>query len=213
MSTLYLVDDHAMLRDGLRAVLESAGHQVVGEAGSLDEAFANLPGLQPEVLLLDLRLGQDSGLALLRALPALCPRTQCLILSMAQQARSVQESLRLGAKGYVLKGSPANELLMAIHSIQHGAIYLSAEVRDLAQQRVPDTDDHLALAQLSPRERQIVTLVVGGQSSSQIGQLLHLSSKTVDTYRSRLMAKLSLSDVPALVRWAIRVELIQAESP
>jgi two-component system, NarL family, invasion response regulator UvrY len=113
----------------------------------------------------------------------------------------------LGAMGYVLKGSPASEVLQAMHVVQQGRVFLGSDVADPALNEAPGPDDSL-LARLSVRERQILILVARGQSSTTIGMHLHLSPKTIDSYRSRLMAKISAPDVPALVRFAIRTELV-----
>lgn len=211
MTRVYLVDDHVMLRDGIRAVLESAGHQVVGESADLTTALGELLRLSPEVVLLDLNLGQRSGLELLVELHRRDLSLRCIVMTMSAQPAHVAEALRLGASAYVLKGSPASELLAAIDSVMAGRRYLGSDVADIAVQALSAQAGEDALGLLSPRERQIVAMVVAGHSSAAIGDQLHLSPKTVDTYRSRLMAKIGISDVPALVRWAIRHGLIDAE--
>lgn len=208
MSRIYLVDDHVMVREGMRAVLEAHGHTVVGESDHPGQAAAELQRLTPEVLLLDLHLGERSGLELLADLQRRSLPVRCVVLTMSSQARHIADALRLGAVGYVLKGSPAREVLAAIETVLKGRRYFGPEVADLALAAVTDATPDDPLAALSMRERQIVSLVVQGQSSSTIGQALHLSPKTVDTYRSRLMAKLGLTDITGLVRWAVRVGLI-----
>lgn len=209
MSRLYLVDDHAIVREGLRAVLEGAGHQVIGEAADPPQALADLAKEAPDLVLLDLHLGVRSGLELLEALRARALPVRCIVLTMSAQPHHVGEALRMGALSYVLKGSPTSELLQAVDAALQGRRHLASEVAELAVQGLTaDSDD--AFAMLSPRERQIVAMVVCGQSSAAIGRALHLSPKTVDTYRSRLMGKLGVGDVPALVRLAIRHGLIEA---
>jgi two-component system, NarL family, invasion response regulator UvrY len=211
VSRAYLVDDHAMMRDGLRAVLSAAGHSVVGESAEPTQALAELLRLAPDVLLLDIHLGQRSGLELLAELQRRKSPVRTIVLTMAAQPRQVAEALRLGAMAYLLKGSGADELLRAIDNVAQGRRYLAGEVADLAVQGLTVQDEAAALHSLSPRERQIVALVVRGHASSEIGTLLSLSPKTVDSYRSRLMAKLGAADVPALVRLAIRTGLVDAE--
>ncbi|MDP1683841.1 response regulator transcription factor, partial [Hydrogenophaga sp.] len=130
---------------------------------------------------------------------------------MSAQPRHVAEALRLGAAGYVLKGSPASQLLEAVDAVDKGQRFLGSDVADLAVQGLTAPGDG-ALDTLSVRERQIVLMVVQGQSSTEIGRALHLSPKTVDSYRSRIMAKLATPDVPALVRFAIRHGLIDADN-
>lgn len=212
MTRLYLVDDHQIMREGLRALLEARGHQVVGESADPTEALADLLRLRPEVLLLDLNLGGRSGLELLAELQRRRLSTRCVVLTMSAQPRHVAEALRMGASGYVLKGSAGSDLLSAIEAAVQGKKYLGAEVADLALQVFTRQDEDDPLRALSPRERQIIIMVVNGQSSAEIGLELHLSPKTVATYRSRLMAKLAVDDVPGLVRLAIRCKLIDFES-
>jgi two-component system invasion response regulator UvrY len=207
MSRIYLVDDHAMLRDGLRVLLEHAGHAVVGDAGDLPEALADIVRLQPDILLLDLQLDGRSGFELLAELGRRALPTRTIVLSMADGARNVTEALRLGASGYLLKGSASVELLAAVDAVAAGRRYLCPAVADAALQG-PTEGDAGAGDLLSPREQQILVMVARGKSSSAIGEELKLSAKTVDTYRSRLMAKLRLGDVPAIVRWAIRQGLV-----
>jgi two-component system invasion response regulator UvrY len=208
MTRLYLVDDHQLMREGLRALLEVRGHEVVGESADPTEALADLMRLRPDVLLLDLNLGGRSGFELLAELQRRRLPTRCVVLTMSAQPRHVAEALRMGASSYVLKGSAGAELMRAIDASVQGKKHLGADVADLALQVLTQPDEEDPLATLSPRERQIISMVVLGQSSAEIGQTLHLSPKTVATYRSRLMAKLGVTDVPGLVRLAVRYKLI-----
>lgn len=211
MTEIYLVDDHASMRDGLRAVLESAGHRVVGEGMEPTQALADLQRLQPAVLVLDLQLGERSGLELLAMLHERALPVRTVVLTMHAQPGLVAQALRLGAAAYVLKGSPAAELVTAVDAVLAGRRHLGPGVAELAASALTEADSADGVARLSARERQVITMVVRGQSSAAIGQALHLSPKTVDSYRSRLMAKLGVADVPALVRLAIREGLISAD--
>ena len=213
MTRLYLVDDHQIMREGLRALLEAKGYEVVGESADLTAALADLVRLRPEVVLLDLNLGGRSGFELMVEIQRRHLPTRCVVLSMSAQPRDVAEALRLGANGYVLKGSPGSDLLQAIEAAVQGKRHLGSEVMGLALEVFTQVDEVDPLATLSPRERQIITMVVNGQSSARIGLELHLSPKTVATYRSRLMAKLSVSDLAGLVRLAVRFGLIDADGP
>lgn len=213
MTDVYLVDDHAMMRDGLRAVLQAAGYRVVGESADPTQALADLQRLAPALLLLDLHLGERSGLELLTEMQRRRLPVRTIVLTMSAQPRHVAEALRLGASGYVLKGSPSAELIGAIEAVLQGRRHLSPDVADLAVQGLTARDESAALDGLSARERQIIELVVRGRSSTEIGALLHLSPKTVDSYRSRMMGKLGVSDVPALVRLAIRAGLLDPGEP
>ena len=213
MTDVYLVDDHAMMRDGLRAVLAAAGHRIVGESADPTQALAEIQCLAPAILLLDLNLGQRSGFELLAELQQRKLAVRTILLTMSAQPRHVAEALRLGAAGYVLKGASAAELLTAIDMVKSGRRFLDAYVADLAVQGLTEPDSAAALERLSAREKQIVALVVRGSSSTEIGALLRLSPKTVDSYRNRMMAKIGVADVPALVRFAIRAGLVDANEP
>lgn len=211
MTNLYLVDDHALMRDGLRAVLEDAGYRVVGEADNPTRALADLQRLQPAVMLLDLNLGDRSGFELLEQVQQRKLPTRTIVLTMSAQARHVADALRLGAAGYVLKGAPASEVVRAIEAVLAGGRYLGPEAAELAVQGLTASPEAQALANLSVREQQVLRMVVRGQTSAVIAEALNLSPKTVESYRSRLMAKLGVEDVTALVRLAIREGLISAQ--
>jgi DNA-binding NarL/FixJ family response regulator len=213
MTRLYLVDDHIILREGLRALLEARGHTVVGESAEPTEALADLLRLRPELMLLDLHLGERSGFELLAELQRRQLPIRSIVLTSSAQPRHVAEALRRGASGYLLKESAGKDLMSAIAAVMQGKRYLGAAVKELALQvfTQPVNDD--PVNDLSPRERQIITMVVQGQSSLEIGLILHLSPKTVATYRSRLMKKLDVSNVPGLVRLAVRFKLIDADEP
>ncbi|MDP2007175.1 MAG: response regulator transcription factor [Rubrivivax sp.] len=210
MTDIYLVDDHAMLRDGLRALLEAAGHRVVGEADEPTRALADLGRLQPALLLLDLHLGERSGMELLAEMQHRKLPTRTLVLTMSAQPRHVAEAMRLGAAGYVLKGASAPELLQAIERVLQGHRHLGPDVAELALTGLTAAAP-TPLAALPPRERQIVALVARGRTSAEIGAQLHLAPKTVDSYRSRLMAQLGVGDLASLVRLAIREGLVSAD--
>ena len=210
MSSIYLVDDHAIVREGLRAVLEAAGHSVVGESADPTVSLADILRGRPDVVLLDVHLGARSGFELLEELQRRAVATRAIVLTMSAQPRHVAEALRLGAAGYVLKGSEGRHVLGGIAAALQGRRFLGPGVDDLAVQGLTGGAAGDPFALLSPRERQIVAMVVRGQTSAVIGEQLHLSPKTVDTYRSRLMAKLDVADLPALVRLAIRAGLVDA---
>ena len=211
MSDIYLVDDHAMMRDGLRAVLEGAGHRVVGESDQPTQALADILRLSPGVLLLDLHLGLRSGFEVLEQIQKRRLGTRTILLTISAQPRHVAEAMRLGAQGYVLKGSPSREVLSAVEAVSQGRKHLGTGVAELAVEGLMQDATPGSIESLSAREQQVIRMVVNGMTSVAIGEQLHLSPKTVESYRSRLMAKLGVSDLPALVRLAIREGLISAE--
>ena len=206
MARIYLIDDHPIVRAGLSALLQGAGHTIVGEGQDITQALSDVNRLEPDVLMLDLHLDGRSGFEVLAEMQRRQMSTKVIVLSMSDQPRNVAEALRMGASGYVLKGSAGAELVTAVDAVMRGRRYLGEGLTDIAVQGL--TSDADRGNTLSPRERQILVMVASGKSSATIGEELHLSPKTVDTYRSRLMAKLELADVPALVRWAIREKLI-----
>ncbi len=209
MTRIYLVDDQAILRDGLHALLESCGHEVVGASSDPTEAVVEAQQKQAQVMLLDLGLGERSGFEVLHELKRRDSPVKAVVLTMSAQPRHVAEAVRLGAAGYVLKDAGAAELIQAIDTVAAGRRFFGPQVADLALQALTSNGDDDPFATLSPRERQIVTMVVNGLSSAAIGTQLHLSPKTVDTYRSRIMAKLGVSGVTGLVRLAVREGLVE----
>lgn len=211
MSRIYLVDDHALVREGLRNVLEMAGHEVVGESADPDLAIREIVNLQPQILLLDINLEDRSGLVLLMELARRKISLRTIVLTMSAQPRHVAEAMRNGAMGYVLKGSSSRELLAAIDSVKAGMRYFGSRVADLAMQGMSMAGQRAAIDTLSVRERQILELVVRGHTSAAIANSIRLSPKTVETYRSRLMAKLGVEDLPALVRFAIASGIVSAD--
>ena len=210
MTRLYLVDDHAIVRDGLRALLEDAGHHVVGEGSEPREILGELAGLGPELLLLDLNLGGRSGFELLGEFRKRGLSIPVLVLSMSDHPRHVAEAVRSGVAGYLLKSAPRHELIQAIEVVCKGKRYFSPEVAELAMRGLTRNHESELLATLSPREQQIITMVVNGQTSKVIAEQLHLASKTVDIYRSRIMRKLGVDGIASLVRLAIRNGLIDS---
>jgi two-component system, NarL family, invasion response regulator UvrY len=204
MTTVYVVDDHALLRDALRALLASHQHIVVGESGNVHTAWADICRLVPDILLLDLNLSSASGLELQERIVRQKIPTRTIVLTADAQVHQALEAHRLGVAGFVFKGTSGESLLQAIEVVKSG----NRCWRPRAQALLERTSPSSLLAMLSPREIQIVQLVVRGSSSSAIGERLFLSPKTVDTYRSRLMAKLGVRDIPSLVRLAIREGLI-----
>jgi DNA-binding NarL/FixJ family response regulator len=206
MARIYLLDDHPIVRAGLSALLQGAGHTIVGEGDDITQALSEVNRLAPDILMLDLHLDGRSGFEVLADMQRRQLPTRVIVLSMSDQPRNVAEALRMGASAYVLKGSASVELVTAVEAVTQGHRYLGASLTDIAVQGL--TSDADRGNTLSPRERQILVMVASGKSSAAIGEELHLSPKTVDTYRSRLMAKLKLADLPALVRWAIREKLI-----
>lgn len=208
MADIYSVDDHVMLREGLRKVLEKAGHRVVGETADPDTAIADLVRLEPQVVLLDLHLDHRSGFEVLEEMQRRRLQSRVIIITQSDNPRHVAKALRLGALGYVLKDSASLELLCAVQVVSHGRRYLCRRASTLAVEGLITDSRSAGVQSLSAREKQVILMVVRGLTSAAISAKLDLSPKTVETYRARIMAKLGVADVPALVRLAVREGLI-----
>ncbi len=210
---ILLVDDHAVLRDGVRMVLESQpGFQVVGTTENGQDAVRLVEDLKPDIAVLDIAMPEMNGLDATRAIRQCCPDTQVVILSMHEGEEYLREALRAGAAGYVLKRAAAKELVGAIQRVRHGESYLDPAltrtlISDYVRQveRGDETPDSL-----TERELEVLKLVAEGFTNRQIAFKLNISIKTVQTHRANLMDKLNLHDRTELVRYAIRRGLIQA---
>lgn len=200
-----LVDDHAVMRDGLKALLATAGDiEVVGAVGNGREAVRDAMTLDPDVLVMDISMPDLNGVEALRLLRDRGSDVRVVMLSMHSDAEHVYRALAAGAAGYLLKESAGDEVVLAVRAVHVGRQYLGRALAGLERRSTPRTSP---LASLSARERQVLQLVVEGHSSAEIAALLHLSPKSVDTYRSRLMKKLGVADVTALVKFAVQHKL------
>lgn len=205
-----LADDHALVRDGLQLILEDVeGIEVVGETGSGREAVALAQSLHPDVVILDIAMPDLNGIDAAEAIRQASPETHVLIVSMHATSEHVYRALRAGASGYVVKESAGAEVVEAVKAVAAGRRFLSATITDtlvdLLTHERPSEAPRNGLERLSVRERQILPLVVEGKSSAEIGMQLSLSSKTVDTYRARLMAKLGVKNLACLVKLAVEL--------
>jgi DNA-binding NarL/FixJ family response regulator len=206
-----LADDHAVVRYGLRALLELSGIEVVGEAGDGREALRIAEEYQPDVAILDVAMPGLNGIDAAAVLRERCPHTRIVILSMHSDSEHVHRAFAAGASAYLLKGSASEEIVAAARAVLQGRRYLSRELAHSDRGLTKRPDEPGPLDSLSVRERQVLQLVVEGHSSAGIAELVNLSPKSVDTYRSRLMKKLGVSDVPALVKFAIQHGLTPAQ--
>ena len=211
-----LVDDHAVLRAGLRRLLEDQPDlTVVGEAGMAVEAIDLASRLQPDLILLDLGMPGLGGLEALPRLRQAAPEARLLVLTMHDDEGYLRQALHSGAAGYVLKKAADHELLSAIRAVQRGEVYVySALTRSLLEELLPAGAEapQDAWDKLSDREQEVLRLVALGHTSAEIASRLSLSSKTVETYRARGMEKLGLPSRAALVRFALSRGLL-AEPP
>jgi DNA-binding NarL/FixJ family response regulator len=212
MSTRVLIaDDHAVVRHGLRALLVLSGMQVVAEAGDGLEALRLAAELQPDVTIIDLTMPGLNGIDAAALLRERCPRCRVVILSMHSDAQHVNRAFAAGALAYLLKGSSSDEIVQAVRRVMAGRTYLSRELAHIDPERAALGDGQGPLDLLSSRERQVLQLVVEGHSSADIAALVSLSPKSVDTYRSRLMKKLGVADLPGLVKFALQHGMTPAD--
>ncbi len=207
--TVFLADDHAVMRDGLRLLLQAQPDiQVVGEAANGRDAVSGVAKLGPEIAVLDIAMPELDGIEATRRIREACPATQVVVLSMHSTPAHVFRALQAGARGYLLKESAGAEVVNAIRAVHTGHRYLSREISDqvieeyVRWRETSGGDD--PLARLSPREYQVLRFVVDGKTSAEIAEILSLSPKTVEGYRSRIMEKLDVHDIPGLVKFAIQ---------
>jgi len=206
-----LVDDHAVLREGLREILESRSSvTVVGEAGDGREAVEAARRLRPDVVIMDVWLPRLSGIAATAEIVKEDPAAKIIILSVHERADVVEDALFAGASGYVVKSAAAQELITAIEAVVQRKKYISPAVAESLVDRVvhPNEAEHGPLAGLTRREREILQRVAEGLSAKEIGVDLHISARTVDTHRGSIMRKLDVHKTAGLVRIAIRGGLV-----
>ena len=212
--TVFICDDHAVVRDGLRFMLEAQGNiKVIGEASNGREAVKKVKELKPEIVIMDIVMAELNGIDATEQICKENPSTRVIMLSMRSSTEPILRSLKAGASGYILKESAGRELVNAIYSVHEGKRYLSSKVSDQMMGAWLGKEESLRdpLAVLSQREREVLQLVVEGKTSAEIAEMLFLSIKTVKTYRSRLMVKLGLKDIPSLIKFAIQHGLTSIE--
>lgn len=205
--TVLLADDHPIVRQGLRHLLESDPEfHVVGEAGDGVEAIHLLENLKPDVLVVDMMMPGLNGLEVLRQFKKISPATRAIVLSMQSANAYVVEALNLGAEGYVLKDTGPSELADAIHAVVKGERYISEKLitRLEATGKKAEEAPLDAYQTLTTREREILQLTAEGKSSTEIGDILVISPRTVEAHRSKIMKKLALHSMTDLIRYAIK---------
>ena len=209
---VFLADDHAIVREGLVTLLATqADLTVVGTATNGHEALLQVRTLQPDVVILDISMPGQDGIETTRQLLVQWPRLPVVILSMHSGAQHVFHALEAGARGSLLKESAAREIIEAVRMVYTGRRYLSPKVAEIVAEGLSGRSGTSPLESLSRREREIIKLVADGHSSAAIGEMLHLSPKTVDSYRSRLMQKLHITELAGLIKFAIQYGLTTLE--
>ena len=202
-----LADNHALVRQGLKALLELEGFQVVGEASDGKELLRLVANVRPEIAILDISMPILNGIDAARELQKSSP-TKTILLTRHDEDQYVTEALRAGVKGYVLKNQAATDLVHAIREVCRGGIYLSPSISGTIVGAFLSKTD-LPADPLTSRERQVLQLVGEGKSTKEVATLLGVSIKTAESHRTRLMQKLDIHETASLVRYAIRRGLVQ----
>lgn len=206
MIRILLLDDHALVREGVSRLLEAQSDmQVIGSFGEVEAALGFAAREEPDVAIVDIAMPQGSGIEVARRLRQVSPDTHLLVLTMHSNPEYVHQALLAGALGYVVKESAGPALVQAVRTVQAGRRYLSDSLGAEALERfLKGADQSDPLGRLSAREREVLRHTVEGRTIAETAQQLGLSPKSVETYRSRLMTKLGIEDLPALVKFAIR---------
>ncbi len=202
-----LADDHILVRQGVRALLEREGILVVGEATDGQEAQRLVQREDPDAAVMDISMPKFNGLDAALSLSRTNPRTRLILLTRHNEQEYVAEALRCGVRGYVLKDQAASDLVRAIREVCNGQVYLSPGVSRAVVEAYANPDQPKNT--LSARERQVLQLIAEGKTTRDIAALIHVSAKTVETHRARLMQKLGIHEIAGLVRYAIRKGLVQ----
>ncbi len=210
---LFLVDDHSIVRDGIKALLSDCNEiNVLGEASNAEELFTLLEKKTPNVILLDISLPDKSGIEITKILKLEYPNIAVLILSMFTDDDFVINAIKSGAKGYLPKNSKKSELLNAIKTVNSGGDYYSSEISNIVAKRfiqqVKNESGENKLNSLTDREKEILVLVVDGLSNKEISYKLFISLRTVETHKTHILQKLELKSTIELVKYAIKNKII-----
>lgn len=217
---ILIVDDHPLMRQGVRSLLEKAPNlRVAGDAGSLAEARRLVSELKPRLVLVDIGLSDGSGVSLIRELAETTPQTTVVVLSMHSAIEMVAECFQAGAMGYIIKESAGERLIQAVEAVLRGEQFLDSSIsprviRGLLEYRArKDRQGDSSYAELTRREQQVLRQLAEGQSCTDIADKLHISRKTVENHRTNIMFKLNLKTPLDLVRYAMRKGLIDMDDP
>jgi DNA-binding NarL/FixJ family response regulator len=205
---ILLADDHLIVREGLKALLEGEGFAVVAEVGDGHEAVRVARERCPDIAVVDFGMPLLNGCDAAREILQACPRAKAILLTMHTEDHYVLEALRAGVKGYVVKTQAAADLVRAINEVQKGMVYLSPGISQTVVQAYLTKSD-VPPDPLTPREREVLQLVAEGKTTKEVAKLLGISVKTAESHRTRIMEKLEIHETASLVRYAVRRGLIQ----
>ena len=213
-----LVDDHPLLREGLRAIIAGqAGYVVVGEAGTAEEALRLVAELEPDIILLDIALPDASGIEVIGGLARFSPRPAVLVVTMHARLDLVAECFRAGARGYVVKDSASSNLLQGLEAVTRGEQYLDNAIAPQVLLRLDEYAARRSRAKdpayetLTRREQQVLRLLAEGRDVARIASDLFISRKTVENHRANIFGKLGLGNLAELVHYAARMGLVDLE--
>ena len=205
---ILLADDHQIVKDGIKSILEKEGYRVVAEAANGQEAVRLALKTRPDVAILDITMPVLNGLDAAREILQQLPATKAILLTMHADKAYVLEGLRAGVKGFVTKIHAAGDLVIAIREVMRGSTHLSPEVSQSVIEAYQNNED-LFRDPLTPRERQVLQLIAEGYSSKEVASVLNISVNTAETHRNRILEKLNIHETAGLVRYAIRRGLIR----
>ena len=215
---ILLVDDHPLFRAGLKSLLvDNPSFQIIGEAGDGEEAIRLTKTLKPDLLLLDISLPDKSGIEITRELKNLFPEILIMIVSMHSKIDFITESFRAGALGYVIKESAAERLVQGLETVARGEYFLDSSLSHKVVEKILGFPTKEAVitdekyASLTPREEQVLRLLAEGHSAREVGEKLFISPKTVENHRASIMDKLDLHSTLELIRYAVRLGLIDPD--
>ena len=213
-----IADDHAMIREGLRRLLEiQADIEIVGEAKDGIEALDTCRSLRPDILLLDIAMPRLTGVEAVSLIKQASPKTEVVMLSMYEKEAYVHQAMKAGARGYVLKAAPSTYLLAAIRRANSGEFYLCPKIRGGIMESYiegsrEDPSTEGGYDQLSDRERQVFLLLVEGNSTVQISDILCISPKTAEKHRANIIKKIGISQPVKMAQYAIRIGVVDPET-
>jgi DNA-binding NarL/FixJ family response regulator len=205
---IVLADDHVLVRQGLKSLLEREGFQVVAEASDGQEALRHVQSLKPDVAVMDISMPTLNGLNAAREVSRASLKTKTILLTQHDESQYIRDALEAGVKGYVLKSQVAGDLVLAIRQVSLGQVYLSPGV-STAIMEAYQSKSQKSKNPLTPREGQVLQLIAEGKSTKDVASLLGISVKTAESHRTRLMQKLDIHETASLVLYAVRNGIVQ----